>query len=461
MGDFMKNDCPFFVSLNLKFFSLLIKFLILPFSLIFTNYAFSITPEDVWKAKKKAYLSLRKRRNHSDGDDRHWGGDMPSSYQEKTFKFDLPLLSTRRIVNVNEYNFLGFFEIWDTDFDIHFDKEFYRKFNFREAFHKSNNGDSKSRDIIISTFASEYIAYLMNNDVRFNDSEYKNPIPRFQRYNKYVTYIVTHVYNLWNQAYDYDIFLYNFYNSLPGKVFGNSQKTKNTLNSFDNPYKYPCRYNDNNCVKRWYTTKGEKLSVKSLVNQKRYLDKDDGWTNPLDWFGFHDQDEIDRINYKIRKKETIHHIVKVIHKVHENKHKLMNQLVWSVSKGDLRAYETITNILSLVVVAALVVAGPEIAAGGLAYELTAQGVPVVSTAGGVQIASLGTAIGIAGICLTAAIAVHQCHKSNVATETLIRGQEENMRKQEEAQKRDEEILRRQEKHLRKYHNSRPRGQLEP
>ena len=98
--------------------------------------------------------------------------------------------------------------------------------------------------------------------------------------------------------------------------------------------------------------------------------------NPMDWFEMHDQREINRLNDKIKDRKIIYNIVKGIHVTNENKHKLMNELVWSIDKGDLEYYESLTNMLSLLVIIAAASVVPNVMAGGMTYNLTVQGATV-------------------------------------------------------------------------------------
>ena len=361
----MKSFQPFFTLLKL----------ILSCSLIFQSYAFSKVPADVLDAKMKAYQVLKKRVKSSDGDDRYWGGDKPSSYSN--LKYDLPLMASPRIVDVNEFDIMGVLEVWSEEFDINFDKEFYRRADFQQIFRDSKQNSSQARDIILATFSLEYISYLMNNDVRFNQEDYNNPIPEFRRYNKYVIYIVTYIYNLWKTNNHYHSFLNQFYKSLPGEVFDNTSKTNNTLKAFDDPTEHSC--SSKNCVKDWPSTKGEHMSVEPLVKKRDSLDEDDGWMNPMDWFGMHDQEEINILNYEILEQDIIHNIVEGIHTIHEKKNELMRHLIRT---GNLEAYEWIVNgIIAMTSVVAIVF----IVKGGVAYTLTLQGVPVLG--GGAAVAT--------------------------------------------------------------------------
>ena len=417
----MKSFQPFFTPLKL----------ILSCSLIFQSYAFSKVPADVLDTKMKAYQVLKKRVKFSDGDSLV-GGDKPSSYLN--LEYDLPLMASPRIVDVNEFNIFGI-QVWNEGFDINFDKDFYRRADFQQIFKSSKQNNSKARDIILAAFSLEYISYLMNNDVRFNQKDYNNPIPEFRRYNKYVIYIVTHIYNLWKTSHNYHSFLNRFYKSLPGKVFGSTSKTNNTLKAHDNPRKHSC---SKNCVKDWPSTKGKYMSVKPLIKKRDSLDKDNGWWNPFDWFEMHDQEKINILNYEILEQDIIHNIVEGIHTIHENKNKLMRN--W-IRTGDLEFYEWVVNFTII----AIAVAAPSLVAEGWAWAITLQGITVlegdtvggggggeivvvkedgetyviteggkiVTEGGGTQVAmNPGLALGILGACVTIATFVSNCQERN-------------------------------------------------
>ena len=191
-------------------------------------------------------------------------------------------------MDVNEFDLFETFEVWDTEFDLHFDKDLYREINFQELYILSKQGDHKALSLLLGSFSLEFIAYLMNNDVRFN-SGYDNPLPKFDEYNRFVVKIVQRVYNTWNASRTYPYFLRNFYIHLyNNRILG--KDTDRLLRNFDTR----C------CTQHWFEENTQRLrSISSM-------DEDDGWMNPFDWLGFHEQPKID-------KEIIIQNIVKKIH----------------------------------------------------------------------------------------------------------------------------------------------------
>ena len=127
----------------------------------------------------------------------------------------------------------------------------------------------------------------------------------------------------------------------------------------------------------------KKKSYEQLLQRINRSDGDDGLTNPFDWFGMHDQKKINSLNGSIKKQKVINNIVTAIHISHENKHQLMEKLIWSKSKDDLEDLEELANVVVVVaaVVAAVVI--PELIAGGsiaTSFELEVAGT-VISTNG--------------------------------------------------------------------------------
>ncbi len=375
----------------------IIKVLII-FSILFSQnhiFAKSFYDESVplSEVKKHAYDSLMLRKRISDGDDRHWGGDIPASFTRKGYKYDLPLLSSPRVVDVNEFDVLGFFEVWDTEFDLHFDKDLYRKIDFEKLYILSKQGDHTSRDFLLGSFSLEIVAHLMNNDVRFNNG-YKNPLPKFSEYNHFVVEIVRHVYNNWITSTTYSYFLRRFYIHLyQSNMLGSD--TSELLEKFDT-----------NCCDQQHWFEGNTQGLKSISS----MDADNGWINPFDWFGFHEQETIDE-------EIIIQDIVKKIHILHENKDSVLRELKWKESTAAWEAMAGVA-VIATAIAGGIIVGGifvPEIIAGisSLPIGLTTTWSELFGfyvTGQGVTIAmNPGVVIGLVSLCATGvAMVMNEC-----------------------------------------------------
>ena len=400
-------------------------------------------------AKEEAYFKLRERVHRSEGDDLHWGGDKPVSFSWEAYKYDLPLLSSSRIVDVNEFDVVfGMFEVWDTEFDLHFDKDVYREINFQELYRLSSvtGQGRKALELFLGSFSLEFIAYLMNNDVRYGRRGYDNPLPNFKKYNRFVIRIVRQIYQLWNSSSNYNHFLRQFYNHLPGTVLGSASETEAYLRAFDNS-----DFCGNvSCADHWFIKHNQNMSTRPLREKRNSLDEDDGWTNPFDWFGFHDQQEIDRLDMKISRAEIIQNIVRKIHTIHNNKDSMFRELEWGRSRV---AWESLANFGIIALAAVTVFFGPEVMAGAGAFlskssvaaSLKTKGLITISakTGGGVVVAMNPAVVTAIGVCATAAIfLISHCTQMENSRIEAERHQEymKEQRRQTEEQRRQTEIL---------------------